>query len=505
MTPVSKEHIVIVGGGTAGWLAALMLGDPAVHPDGQVPKITVIESSQIGTIGVGEGTTAVFRQMLKHFDLDEAAFLSQTRATIKYGIRHRDWRRSGHHYDGPIDDVNHSLPGAETYALARGKSVAEPHLFTKLMDRGRAPFGIKSGRQVAASQHHHAYHFDQALTGQWLRKQVTARTPRLQVIDGIVEGVVQDGETGQIRALRLAGGQQVQGDFFVDCTGFRRALIGQLGVAWHSYRDDLPVNRALPFWLDLKPDAEIPPYTLAWAQKNGWMWQIPTADRMGCGYVFSDDHCTAEQAKAEVEQALAHPVDIRRDIAIEAGRLDQAWRHNCVALGLSSSFLEPLEATSIHGTIVQLMLLTRLRNEPNGAAQYNRIVARQVDDFKDFIRLHYVSERRDSTFWQDVTAGHPPDLLARIAAWRDTLPKRSDFVPFPGDLPHVQDQLYTPVLDGLGLLSRAAAKAALDTQPKRRAQLRKAYDLLTKDHRKVAAQCLPHRAWLRSLSQETVK
>ena len=493
------QHVVIAGGGTAGWLAALILQD-VIRRDKRETRLTVVESSKIGTIGVGEGTTAVFRQMLQHLRLDEEAFLRDTGATIKYGIRHRDWRRLCHHYDGPIDDPGQIAgPGLDLYAVASGRSVGEAHLFQHLIERARAPVAQVAGRTVPAGPFQHAFHVDQALVGKWLRTQAKG----VDLIDDQITGVTtaEDG----IASIALEGGASVTGDLFLDCTGFRRVLISALGSEWVDYAASLPVNRAMPFWIDLTPDREIPPYTLAWAQKAGWMWQIPTQERLGCGYVYSDAHLSPDQAKAEIETVLGHPIEPRNDIPIRAGRLKDAWRGNTVALGLSSSFLEPLEATSIHGTIVQLLMLAAMLGKPGARATYNRAVARQVDDFRDFIRLHYMGERRDTAFWQDVADSHPPHLVDRVALWRTRLPERADFEPLPMRLPHVEEQLHIPVLDGLGLLDRASAKNALSRTPERRAALRKTHGKLTAEYRRAASRCRPHRDYLRALSKEQVQ
>jgi len=220
---MAPRHLVIVGGGTAGWLAALMLVDVAGRK-GWGTKITVIESSKIGTIGVGEGSTAVFRQMLKHLGLDEAEFLRESGATIKYAIRHRDWRRVGHSYDGPIDDPSLLTPGLalDTYAVAAGRPVAEAHVFQHLLNANRAPVAIKDGRSIPASPFHHAFHFDQARAGAWLRKKAKG----IAVIDDQVRSV-ETGEGG-ITALVLDSNARIKDDFFLDCTGFRRALISPL-------------------------------------------------------------------------------------------------------------------------------------------------------------------------------------------------------------------------------------------------------------------------------------
>lgn len=493
------EHIAIVGGGTAGWLAALLLQD-AARRGAHATRFTVIESSRIGTIGVGEGSTAVFRQMLQYLDLDEEAFLRESGATIKYGIRHRDWRRKGHHYDGPIDDPQ-AVAGAglDLFAVSAGKSVTEAHLFQHLMNRQRAPLAERQGRHIAAGPFHHAFHFDQALAGDWLKRCASG----IDLIDDQVVGVAT-GEAG-INALTLDSGATLEADFFLDCTGFKRVLISALGAKWVDYADVLPVNRAMPFWIELNDDEEIDPYTLAWAQGAGWMWCIPTRDRYGCGYVYSDAHISRDDAQREIESALGRPIQPRADIPITAGRLQDAWIANCAAVGLSSSFLEPLEATSIHGSIVQLLMLAARLSEPGGRDAYNRDVARQVDDFRDFIRLHYVSERRDTDFWQDVAESHPDTLRERLQHWQRALPQRSDFRAFPMGLPHVEEQLHIPVLDGLGLLNRAAAKTAIGTDARQRAALRKTHTSLVTEYKRAANRCLPHRAYLTSLLEATAQ
>jgi flavin-dependent dehydrogenase len=498
------ERVVVVGGGTAGWLAALVIGDVARRA-GRSCGITVVESSRIGTIGVGEGTTAVFRGMLQHLGLDEMRFLAETEATIKYGIRHRDWRRVGHAYDGPIDDPHMVAGGGRTgifldaWQIAHGRPVGETHLFGHLMARNKAPYAIKGGRRVPLGPFHYAYHFDQAKVGAFLRRQAEGVTV---VDDQVID--VRLGESGEIASLGLESGAEVTADLYLDCTGFRRRLITALGAQWRSYADVLPVNRAMPFWIDLKPGEDIDPFTLAWAQSSGWMWKIPTARRYGCGYVYSDAHTDPDAAKAEIEEALGHPIEPRNDIRIDAGRLDRAWIQNCVALGLASSFLEPLEATSIHGTVVQLMLLTETlrRPSPHDATRYNAAVARQVDDFRDFIRLHYVSERRDTPFWREVAGSQPDAVTQRLTLWSGKTPGPEDFAPFPLGLPHVGHNLHTPVLDGLGLLRPAVAKAELARQPKLRAHARKTAAGLIREYRIAAGRAEGHRQFLDTLTED---
>ena len=500
--PSAPQHFTIVGGGTAGWLAALMLRQalPQDH------KITVVESSKIPTIGVGEGTTAVFRQMLKSFGFDELEFLRETEATIKFGIRHKDWRRKAHHYDGPIDDPHLVMERADgqpqsyidIFSCAAGRRLADTHLFAYLLDQHKAPFARKAdGSLVAMGPFHHAYHFDQAKVGQWLRK----KSRGVEIVDAQVIGVMRDAASGKITALQSDIGE-IKGDFFIDCTGFRRTLITAMGAKWVSYADHLPINRAMPFWLDIADDQELTPFTTSWAQGAGWLWIIPTQKRLGCGYVYSDRHITPDEAKREIEATLGHKIEPRNDIKIDSGRLDKAWIGNCLALGLASSFLEPLEATSIHGTIVQLLVFLRfhLNVTADDAENYNAFAARQLDDFKHFINAHYVSERRDTPFWQDVADEYvSAETKARLASWQNKMPGSEDFSPLPGNFAHIGQQLYYPVLDGLGLLNREVAKAHMEAHPQLRTRAKAAADSLTAEYRAAAPQAMGHREFLRSI------
>ncbi|WP_246730211.1 tryptophan halogenase family protein [Nitratireductor mangrovi] len=503
-------RLVIVGGGTAGWIAALMLQRHAAKNELQL-EISVVESSRIPTIGVGEGTTAVFRQALHDLGVDETEFVRETGATIKFGIRHRDWKRKGHSYDGPIDDPNllalcrDFMPGEQQsmlhiQAVSSGTRVSDIHLFGELMQRQKSPFGLEDDHElIPAGPFQHAFHFDQARVGAYLRRI----TQGVERVDAEVAELKRNGETGDIEALVMTDGSELAGDFFIDCTGFRRKLIGEgMGAKWISYREHLPVNRAMPFWLDHEEGCDVSPFTLAWAQQAGWMWSIPTQDRIGCGYVYSDEFIGPEEAQAEIERVLGRPIEPRADLRFDSGRLDRAWIGNCLALGLSSSFLEPLEATSIHGTVVQIQLFTKFFLGGACAAtegmrdKYNAVVARQLNDFRIFINLHYVGQREEP-FWrhvrEDCLHETTRDMLDH---WASHMPRRSDFTPFPGDLAHINEQLYYPVLDGLGHLSREAARCEMAANPKLRAYARKTIDAHVRDYKKAATKCIGHKTYL---------
>ena len=491
------KRVAVVGGGTAGWLAALMLR--RAWPGAAV---AVIESPTIPTVGVGEGSTSIFRQVLLDIGIDEDDFLRETGATLKFGIRHCGWRPDGRDYWGPIDDPGALSPAPEGLPsnwphhvqVAAGKSAADAHLFTQLMRRRKGAHGRRDGRRVVVSPYHHAYHFDQARLGRYL----AGRARDIDHIRADVADVRRDAETGDVAALTSADGRSIPVDLVIDCTGFRRAVIGKLGAAWHSYGAMLPLDRAMPFWLDHDPSRDIASYTTARALGSGWMWAIPVQDRIGCGYVFSAAHLTPETAQAEVEARLGHPIEPRRVIPIDPGRLKTAWRHNVVALGLAQSFLEPLEATSIHGTLVQAMLLLRadpLRG-PRGRDAYNATVARQVDDFATFINLHYAGGRTDTPFWCAMTHdGIAAANRDRIARWQAEPMTGADFAPLPGRLPHVEEQLHMPVLDGLGLTRPGPSKRAL-AAPGTRAAARKSLAALRAEFAAAAQAAEGHRAAL---------
>lgn len=474
-------------------------------------ELTVVDSSKIPTIGVGEGTTAIFKTFLDSFGLDEQEFLWETRGTVKYGIRHRDWRRLGHEYDGPIDDPHFLVPRAEpdgfeylnAHCVAAGRSVADVHLFEHLLRKGLSPVRRNtSGRLIPNNPFLHAFHIDNVQVGRYLRK----KSKGIAVIDDVMKGVTRDPDTGDLKALLLDESRRIEGDLFIDCSGFRQLLIETVFESgWVSYADDLPVNRAMPFFLEHDPDSEIPAYTLAWAQGSGWMWQIPTQDRLGCGYVYCDEYLAPEQAQLEIEAKLGHPVEPRQDIRFKVGRVREAWKGNCVAVGLSAGFLEPLEATSIHSTLVQLILFAKeylrdaLDGNVSGRDRFNKRIGRQFDDFKTFLNIHYRSERRDTPFWRHVRENClGEESQRRLEKWRREMPAMKHFDSYLSGLPHVETQLYYPVLDGLGLLDQNLARSEMRKRNLKHPAQRQFQDLQA-EYRRMIQGSLGHREYLSQL------
>ena len=466
------KNVTILGAGTAGWISAYILSD-FFFTNKQNVKVTIVDPSSIPIIGVGEGTTGIFYDFLKRYNLDELDFLRETKATLKFGIVHKDWKELNHQYYGPIDDP-HLLASKKdpedfeylnVYAVAAGRSVADVHLHTKLMETNKVPFNLENSRPDLKSPFFYAYHFDNHLVGNYLRK----RSKNIEILDEVYTHASLN-ENGEIEKLHFESGKEIETDLVLDCTGFRKLLINKLyNVGWKSYQKNLPVNRAMPFFLKLD-EKNISNYTLAWAQKNGWMWQIPTQERIGSGYVYCDDFTSPEEAKIEIEKVLGHEIEPRNDIKFTSGRIEKSWVKNCIAIGLASGFLEPLEATSIHSTLIQMILFATdyLKEEMDFKNEkimdeFNERVGRQFDDFMIFLNTHYVSNREDSDFWKFVKNDciHE-DTINLINKWKNQLPRMSDFDLYLSGLPHVQSQLYYPVLDGLGLLQKDIAREEMN-------------------------------------------
>lgn len=454
--------IAIVGGGTAGWLSALVLSK-SVYPS---PKITVIESSKIGIIGAGEGSTGsmtnVIQNITGNYDCDEVDFIKSCDVTPKLGIKHINWLGDGSSYIAPIDgSYTSDQPVDSIFCHVVGNLGYEKmHCISEdgyLIEHNKDPFSIPNGPA--------AYHFDAHKVGKYFKK-VCGKN--ISNIDAEVKHVNLD-ETGSIKSINLDDGQEIHADFFIDATGFKRVLMNALGVKWHSYKKHLPVDSALPFLLPYADDEEIQPLTVAWAQKNGWMWQIPTLHRKGCGYVFSSDFVDADEAHREIEETLGIEVDPIRLINFESGRLEKLWEKNCLAVGLSAAFAEPLEATSIHTTITQLetfaqkylnhSLLTTCT--PFNILSYNNEITRMYDTLKDFLVLHYRGGREDSNFWKHIKYGDTSTefINSLIDMCRGRVPNASSFPRINGCAGW---PLYSTILSGLKKITAETAQKELD-------------------------------------------
>jgi tryptophan halogenase len=466
-------NIVVVGGGTAGWLAALFLSKyrPGEH------NVTVIETSTIPVVGVGESTTGVFTDILTNhlwdFGCDHDEFIVETGATLKYAIKHSGWTKDiTQSYIAPLDGTatTSSTPDA---MLAWGLNNLSKDEFIKLsrlgywINNGLSNFDIDNQKFEDIS---HAMHVDAHLVGKYFKK-ICLKSDFVQHIDSKITNV-NFNDNGFIRSVGLVDGSTVEGDFFIDCTGFSRLLMSKMeGSSWVSFKKHLPINTGMPFLLKYK-EGEMPkPYTHAWAQKAGWMWQIPLMDRIGCGYVFCDSFSTPEQAQADIEESLGQEIDPIKIIKFDSGRQENAWVKNCVTIGLAASFLEPLEATSIHGTIVTLKnfvfeyLKPTLEQTINTGSMnvYNARCAKLHDEFKDFVNAHYMGGRNDTEFWKYISTGvTKTDYVAdRLEMLKSRLPTIRDFPDYWGAAGW---PLWAWVLDGIGHIDPKIALNEINMQ-----------------------------------------
>ena len=414
------RRIVVAGGGTAGWMAATALASA-------LPATTVelIESEEIGIVGVGEASFPSIRNFHRLVGIDEAEFLRATNGTYKLGIEFRDWRMHGESYFHTFGDFG-ALAGPE----------ALWGQFRRLGDAGLGRLGEQCLPTVMASQgrfqglaseenkpFNYAYHFDAALYAAFLRTLALKRGVRRT--EGRIVDVARRADGG-VASLRLLDGREVSGDLFVDCSGFGALLLGRaLGEPWIDFSHWLPVDRAWAVPSELGEQAMVP-YTRATALEAGWAWRIPLRQRVGNGHVFASRYIDEARARAQLLQQLDGPALAEpRLLRFATGHRARFWVHNVVALGLSSGFLEPLESTSIF--LVQsglARLIPPLQQEPVPTAEardaLNTGMARQFARIRDFIILHYcLTARRDTELWRAMAGMELPDTLAyKIHVWR---------------------------------------------------------------------------------------
>ena len=420
------ERIVILGGGTAGWMTAAALSH--VLAPRQV-KITLIESDEIGTVGVGEATLPHIRFFNQRIGLDEPSLMAATQATMKLGIQFVNWARKGDAYIHPFGDYGQPVAGVDFHQLwarlhktGRAGRICDYSLPVVMAEQGRFAFPENDPASVMSS-FSYAYQFDASLYARYLRRICEGRG--VVRVEGKVSRVSQDSETGHIKALHLGEDREVSGDFFIDCSGFRALLIeGCLGSAFEDWSRWLPCDRAIAIPTE---STEAPvPYTRATALTAGWQWRIPLQHRVGNGHVYAsaflDDQTAEDELVSGLDaKALRQPNRLR----FRAGQRRKQWVGNVVAIGLSSGFLEPLESTSIH--LIQQGITTFLELFPDGPinaadmAEFNRVMSLEYDRVRDFLILHYhATERTDSEFWNHVrTMEVPGSLEEKLTAFRE--------------------------------------------------------------------------------------
>jgi|TARA_X000001388_G_C2220649_1_gene119065 hypothetical protein len=395
MNPI--KDIVIVGGGTAGLITALIFKTSFPHYN-----IKLIKSSDVGIIGVGEGSTEHWNDFQEYVGIDPWELIVKTDATFKLGILFKDWKKIGSSYVHNINfNPNPSAIGhIEMFDLLSIQTKDNPYILSMDFDKFVKENSIHFNQELNPTNQ---YHFDTHKLNIFLQKK--CKEIKIQIEDHYIKNINLDNK-GNISSLLSNKEKTIKGDFFIDCTGFKRILSSKLNTKFISYQKYLPMNRAITLSTNLNLDKGIEPYTKCTALNSGWAWKIPTQKKYGNGYVFDNRYLNTDSALNEFNQHLKINAEKAvKDIKFEAGRVDQNWVKNCVNIGLSSGFIEPLEAQSIGSSIIQAFALVNSFNtwliNPKVSNKYNKHMIDVFNNNVDYIQLHYFSKRKDSKFWKD--------------------------------------------------------------------------------------------------------
>ncbi|MBC6403320.1 MAG: tryptophan 7-halogenase [Hyphomonadaceae bacterium] len=418
------QHICILGGGTAGWMTAAALSHK-LQKSGI--SIGLVESEQIGTVGVGEATLPHIRYFNRALGINEAEFMKATNATFKLGIEFCDWGRVGDSYIHPFGDFGKPVRNIEFYHYwnrlrLSGHDVGLDEYSYAVMAAEHGKFHLPdSDTKKIESTFSYAYQFDSSLYADFLRAFAEHRG--VKRTEGRVIEVQQDNATGHITRLKLDSGEYIAGDLFIDCSGFRGLLIEQkLSAGYEDWSEWLPCNRAIA--VPCEASGKPLPYTRATARKVGWQWRIPLQHRTGNGYVYCSEFVSDDVARETLLGSLEGNILAEPNrLYFKTGRRKKFWDKNVVAVGLSAGFLEPLESTSIH--LIQEGITALVELFPNGHAndldmeEYNLRMELQFERVRDFLLLHYVATQRDdSDMWRYFRNMSLPDSLrSKIEAW----------------------------------------------------------------------------------------
>ena len=405
MTSTHVRTIVVAGGGTAGWMTAAALSKFL----GAGYTIRLIESDEIGTIGVGEATIPHIRNFNHALGIDEDEFLRATQGTFKMGIEFRNWGALGDRYIHGFGALGQELDGTPFHhywlrmqAEGKASGLEAYSINTAAPNKGKFMRALPEMTTSPLGQIVHAFHFDASLYARFLRRYAEQRG--VLRTEGKVVRVLQREGDGFIEALELQNGERIGGDLFIDCSGMRALLIGQtLGVGYEDYSHWLPCDRAVA--VPCESTGELIPLTRSTSHTAGWQWRIPLQSRIGNGHVYSSKFMSDDEATSILMANLdGKPLAEPRPIAFRPGRRQKSWDRNCVAIGLAAGFFEPIESTSIHliqtGITRLLSLFPRAVFEAADIAEFNEQTAAEYAAIRDFIILHYkATERTDSAFW----------------------------------------------------------------------------------------------------------
>jgi tryptophan halogenase len=431
--------ILIVGGGTAGFIAATILKKKFDI------TVDVVKSSDIGIVGVGEGSTEHFKDYLNFVGIDQYEFIKRTNSTFKCGIMFDGWSDKPylHSVQTPyLEQFGQTYPMYQ-YAIANQFELNSDSLWENKINS----WFVNKREDFAFNQ----FHFNTFMMNEFLQ-EISLDIGISIYEDTILEVVLDD--TGSISHL-IGEKNEYEYDFYIDSTGFKRLLIDKLGAKWVSYSNHLLMNSAIVFQTPNVYD-DISMWTLARAMNSGWLFRLPTWDHYGNGYIFSNNHIDEEGVVKELEFLYGEKIEIGRKFSFDAGHVDRAWIKNCVALGLSSAFVEPLEATSIGTTIQQTFLLMHriIGYTEKDIEFYNKSFTSIMDNIRDFIALHYITQRTDTDFWKDASSNIVPNSLEeRLNLWKNRLPIKEDFIEY-SDYSMFGPANFIVVMEGLGLFDR---------------------------------------------------
>jgi tryptophan halogenase len=452
-----RQDIVILGGGAAGWISAALLakklGRHLVH-------ITLVESEEIGIIGVGEATVPLLAQCNALLGIDEFDFVRKTQGTFKLGIEFCDWGVAGNRHFHAFSDYGHPVEGVQAHHYwLRLRQSGDDHP----IDDYSFAYAVAKNNNFAPTdpnnqRYHHAYHFDAALYARYLRDVATELG--VQRVEGKMTHFDLDGETGNIAAIHLAHGQTVVGDFFLDCTGFASELLGgALDTPFVDWSHWLLCNSAIAMPSKRATDAFMP-FTRSTAHAGGWRWTIPLQHRSGNGMVYNSDLWSDDAARnALLDSIDGEPLAEPRVFRFTSGHRKLFWNRNCVGIGFSSNFLEPLESTGIQLIVMGVLKLLRYFPQrivdPVLRDEYNRLSTGEIERIRDFIIVHYYLSRRPEPLWSACRDIEIPDSLRhKLDIW-----KASGQVAL-GDLESYMEPSWIAILLGNGAVPEHYAVAA---------------------------------------------
>lgn len=501
--PSRIESITIVGGGSSGWMTAMYLNKLYNHHDKTV-AIRLIESPDIGIIGVGEATVHSIRFFFAALGLDEKELLRETNASLKTGILFRDWMQP---VKGKTHEYFHSF---EQQQLGNVVDISTAWMLNRRFENERYDEGVSISSHLIKQNHSpktassrnyqgvvpYGYHLDAVLLGRFLRRKAVEQG--VEHIQATVTDVECD-ESGIVNIVTEEG--VFSADFYIDCTGFKSLLMNKLkSDNWQSFEDALPCNRAVAIQTEYAEQQTPKSYTLATAIENGWVWEIDLVNRRGSGYVYDGNRLTPEQAEERLLEHLGRPEKIIKTnhLKMRIGCLKEFWVKNCVAIGLSGGFIEPLESTGLH--LINLavrMLGTHLNSQPTEQAvrdSYNQALQGVYQDLKQFIVLHYcLSDRRDSEFWKDAiqTAKYCDGLEQKIDLWRH---KICEFMDLAGGYVSIfNDENYRSVIYGMNHFPQLPIAGNVEHN-------QKIFDQLKKLSEQAMSKTLSHEDYLRGLA-----